>query len=135
MPKETSVFTTRAPLISIEPSVMVHGPMLISLRCLLDWDDSHFSALNFDARMHFAGCVPQEAIKGMRSRSLANHFGLRLIRVYVKWRAQSNNSLLRNSVGHLSASGQLGFHHAERRPQGAFTEERLQRTPAFQHRR
>ncbi|ROL50230.1 hypothetical protein DPX16_19034 [Anabarilius grahami] len=68
----------------------------------------------------------------MRSRTLANHFGLRLIHVYVKRRALSNNSLLRNSVGHLSASGQLSFHHAERIPQGAFTEERLQRMPVSQ---
>lgn len=82
--------------------------------------------------MFFTGCVPQEVIKGMRSRTLANHFGLRLIHVYVKRRALSNNSLLRNSVGHLSASGQLSFHHAERIPQGAFTEERLQRMPVSQ---
>lgn len=89
-------------------------------------------ALNFIAWVFFTGYVPQEVIKEMPNRTLANHFGLRLIHVYVKRRALSNNSLLRNSVGHLSASGQLPFHHAERIPQGAFTDERLQRMPVSQ---
>lgn len=50
------------------------------------------SALNFGAWMFFTGCVPQVVIKKMPDRTLANHFGLRLIRVYVKRRALSNNS-------------------------------------------
>lgn len=126
------VFTTQAPLISIEPSVMVHRPMLISLSWLLDRDSSLFQPWTFGAWMFFTGCVPQVVIKEMPNRTLANHFGLRLIHVYVKRRALSNNSLLRNSVGHLSASGQLPFHHAERIPQGAFTDERLQKMPVSQ---